>query len=125
MMNRINYCIVISFLLMACGNENKIPKDVIEPKKMLPIVWDLTKAETFWENRKYRDSTLTKDSLYTLYSRVFALHKISKVQFYKSFSWYQKHPANNRALLDSLNNMAQHSREMKYSSQPKISDSLK
>lgn len=125
MIKRIKYFIVFSFLFMACSNENEIPKNVIQPKKMIPIMWDLTKAETFWENRKYRDSTLTKDSLYHLYNRVFSLHKISKDQFYKSFTWYQKHPASNRALLDSMNNMAQHSREMKYSSKPKISDSLK
>lgn len=104
---------------VACSDKNKIPRSLLQPEKIIPVMWDLTRAETFWETRRYRDSTLTQDSLYKLYARVFTLHKVSKDHFYKSFTWYQQHPDVNKVLMDSLNNMAQRQRQNQYGGNPK------
>lgn len=110
---------IFCFISIGCGNNNDIPKEIMQPEKMIPVIWDLTRTETFWESRHFRDSTFTQDSLYKLYARVFLLHKITKDQFYKSFTWYQMHPDLNKVLLDSLNNMAQRQRQNQYGANPK------
>ena len=92
------------FFIIGCKNKNRIPAGVIPQKKMQAIVWDMMRADQF-----LTDFVLSKDSSLDkrtesikLYTKVFAIHQISKEQYEQSFSFYKKHPALLIVIMDSI-----------------------
>ncbi|MGH2554027.1 MAG: DUF4296 domain-containing protein [Chitinophagaceae bacterium] len=90
--------------LTGCNKKNKIPGNIIPPKKMEAVLWDMMRADYF-----LTDYILQKDlsqdkktESIKLYRQVFSLHNISKEQFTESFSYYQSHPAIFKNIMDSL-----------------------
>lgn len=90
--------------LAACRAKNKAPSGVLPPEKMQAVLWDLLRADQFLATYVLNKDTSLKKINESLryYQQVFALHKISKEEFSKSFSWYRAHPAVFRALMDSI-----------------------
>jgi hypothetical protein len=91
-------------IITGCKNKNRIPADIIPQKKMQNIVWDMMRADQFLSDFVLnKDSSLDKrtESI-KLYSKVFAIHHISKEQYGKSFSFYKTHPALFKIIMDSL-----------------------
>src|SRR5258705_6934013 len=96
--------ICCSLIITGCKNKNRIPADVIPQKKMQAILWDMMRADQFLSDFVLnKDPSLDKrtESI-KLYSRVFAIHHISKEQYARSFSFYKTHPALFKAMMDSL-----------------------
>jgi len=97
--------IICCFLIIdGCKNKNRIPADIIPQKKMQAVLWDMMRADQFLSDFVLnKDSSLDKrtESI-KLYSRVFAIHHISKEQYERSFSFYKTHPALFKLLMDSL-----------------------
>ena len=96
--------ICCSLIIAGCKNKNRIPADIIPQKKMQAILWDMMRADQFLS-----DFVLNKDpgldkrtESIKLYTRVFAIHHISKEQYEKSFSFYKTHPALFKVIMDSL-----------------------
>ena len=92
------------FFIAGCKNKNRIPAGIIPQKKMQAIVWDMMRADQF-----LTDFVLSKDSSLDkrtesikLYTKVFAIHQISKEQYEESFSFYKTHPALFKVIMDSL-----------------------
>ncbi len=99
---RIIACILSVFILIACSS-GPVPKDIIPPDKMQGIVFDLIKADEFINSFAVKDTTVNiKIRRLTLYEQVFALHRTSKDEFFKSYKYYQQHPDKNKVLFDSL-----------------------
>ncbi len=103
--------IPLVFLFAACSST--IPSDVIKPDKMQNIIFDLLRADEYVINYRLRDSTLDrkKESI-RMYEQVFLIHQVTKNSFYKSYWYYQEHPDQNKALFDSLYNMAARKKEL-------------
>src|SRR4051794_18312599 len=90
-------------LLTSCTSGNKMPEDVMPISKMKTIVWDMSLADNM-ATEKY---VINKDSqrmmVTGLYQKIFKLHKIDKSSFYKSYAYYEAHPAELQVLFDSVN----------------------
>lgn len=99
--------VLLVFSLPACTSDKDIPKDVLSPEKMKPILWDMIRMDELVSGFIAKDSSkkLNEESV-KLYEQVFALHKISKDQFFRSFRFYQSHPEIARPLFDSLSSWA-------------------
>lgn len=70
---------------------------------MKGIVWDLIKAGE-WHLQTIVKDTLAKrkkDDI-RLYQQVFAIHGVSKDQFYSSYKYYEAHPVEFKILIDSV-----------------------
>jgi hypothetical protein len=94
--------IIISSLLFSCSSS--VPRGIIGPDEMKQIVFDLIRADQFIDNYVTKDTTANvKERRITLYEQVFAIYKVSKEEFYKSYAYYQQHPDKNKVLFDSLN----------------------
>ena len=114
MKNCFPYCIAFFMLASCTPKEKKIPKDIMPIDKMKLIVWDMAEAGAYTEcakeKRKDTSKTLSTASL----EQVLKLHKITKEDFFKSFTFYQSHPLLNKELFDSVNSYSQRKRNELY-----------
>jgi hypothetical protein len=112
-MSRVLLLILICFFV-TCKSPNKIPNDIIGIDKMKLIVWDMIRAGAFSENKfgKYPDTLKIKTI--EMLQQVFAIHGISKDEFYKSYRYYEEHPDKNKILMDSVFAYATRQRQESY-----------
>jgi hypothetical protein len=81
-----------------------IPKNVLPPDKMRPVLWDMLEAD---EIREYygpaADSSLSRILKHAEYYQViFRIHKTTEQDFKTSMHFYMGHPALFKPILDSL-----------------------
>jgi hypothetical protein len=89
--------------LSSCNNKNKVPADVLKPDKMQAVLWDVIKADVFTAEFIKKDST--KDAAaenLKLQQQIFALHKISKADFYRSYDYYKLNTEIFKKVMDSM-----------------------
>jgi hypothetical protein len=107
----------LAVLIFSC--KSSVPGDVLPPKKMQAVLWDVMQADAIAENYAATDSTfrgLSKHVNY--YQKVFAIHRISKEQFTKSLVYYENHPSRLRPILDSMQSFAQRLNEADTTQRP-------
>jgi hypothetical protein len=92
-------------ILIACKNENRIPRGVLSKEKMQLVLWDMMRADQFLAEYVLKnDSSLNKRMESTeMYQQILAIHDISREKFSESFRFYQSHPALLKIIMDSLN----------------------
>lgn len=99
---------IFLLLLISCRNKNKIPTDIIQMRPMQQLVWDMMQADELAFQRKTSDSTIDlRTTSFHLYDTVFAIHKVSREQFYKSYQYYQRHPAQYKTLMTGVRNIGE------------------
>ena len=93
--------------LFSCGNKQAIPSGILKPAVMQKVMWDVLRADAFAFDFIKRDSTKKPEvENVLLQQQVFAIHKVSKEEFYKSYNYYKVHPDLMQPLLDSMVNKA-------------------
>lgn len=99
---RVVYSCILLALLVSCKDKNTIPQGIIQPEKMKMVFWDILRANTLAEEVAKKDSAKKIQIENTnLQRQVFAMHHISKEDFFKSYNFYTQHPALMLSLLDS------------------------
>jgi len=89
--------------LIACSDENAIPKKIIPQTEMQKILWDMLLADRYTSQFIAKDTTKKiKIENLKLYDQVFQLHKVTKTQFVESFEFYLQHPKLTKVMFDSL-----------------------
>ena len=104
MIKRLIYLFAI-VLLIACNNGT--PKNVLPVNTMKVVMFDMLKADE-WYARKLVGDTLmlkVKEDI-PLYEQVFAVHEITKKDFFDSYHYYEAHPVAYKELVDSLESYA-------------------
>jgi len=105
MRQRLVYLLLVIVLLAGCNGS--APKNVLPVNTMKVVMFDMLKADE-WYARKLVGDTLmlkVKEDI-PLYEQVFAVHKITKKQFYDSYHYYEAHPIAYKELVDSLESYA-------------------
>ncbi len=99
---RLVYFLFLLMMLASCSGDS-FPKEIIPPKKMQDVFWDYLRADVYTTDYIATDSTknAVAENL-RLQNIVFANHKVSKEQFYKSYNYYLDHPELMTRLLDSM-----------------------
>lgn len=78
------------------------PKDLINEKEMVLVIWDMSLAEDFATTYIMKDSGKVKDiEIQKEYQKVFSYHHINKDQFTRSFNYYRSDPEMFKRLMDS------------------------
>ncbi len=98
--------LLLGFCILSC--KSSVTKDVLPPKKMQAVLWDVMQADEMSEYYSAKDSafrSLPKHVDY--YQKIFSIHKITKDDFTKSLSYYENHPAAFKTILDSLQSFAE------------------
>jgi hypothetical protein len=99
--------VVISGLLLlftACKNKDRVPGNIIPQKKIQAVLWDMMRADQFLANYVLNKDTAKKIETESLkyYQQIFAIHKISREEFQRSFSYYRSRPDMFRSIMDSI-----------------------
>ncbi|MEO6541689.1 MAG: DUF4296 domain-containing protein [Ferruginibacter sp.] len=94
-------------ILISCGNHDKRPSGILAPGKMQAVLWDVIKADAFTAQFIKTDSAknAAAENL-KLQQQIFAIHKISKADFYNSYDYYLSHTTQFTVILDSMIAMA-------------------
>jgi hypothetical protein len=88
-------------VILSC--KSSTPKEVLPPKKMQAVLWDVMQADEMAEYYSGKDSSFRGLDKHTgYYQKIFSLHKITKEDFTKSLSYYENHPSALKSILDSL-----------------------
>ena len=89
--------------LASCGKKNKLPDGILQPDKMQAVLWDVIKADAFTKEFIKKDSS--KDAVHEnlkLQEEIFAIHHISKQDFYTSYDYYKSNPGQLKVIIDSI-----------------------
>ena len=89
--------------LLSCNHKNTIPDDLLKKDQMQAVLWDIMRAEVF-TNQYIKKDTLKNPVVENakLQNQIFAIHHISREDFYKSYSYYKEHTDLLQPILDSL-----------------------
>lgn len=94
------FCLTV---LISCGNKNKIPSGILKPDKMQAVLWDVIRADAFTTEFIKKDSTkgAVSENL-KLQQKIFTIHHVTKLEFYKSYAYYQSNTNLLKEILDSM-----------------------
>ena len=90
-------------IIISCDSRNKPPSNIIQPKEMQSILWDVMRAQTLANEIAIKDSSINTVATTNLFSvKIFKIHKTDSTTFSNSYSWYIKHPDILKLIFDSL-----------------------
>jgi len=99
-------CLVL--LITACGEADKVPKDVLPKEKMRDVLLDMNLADVYSStadddqpNVIVSDS-VRKQRLKVYYRQVLDLHKLSPEAFRHSYAYYESHPNKFKEVYDMM-----------------------
>lgn len=105
--------ICIAFLF-SCGDNSGVPSGIIKPAKMQLVLFDILRADAFVFDFVKKDSAKKPAAENVkLQQQIFAVHKVTKEEFYKSYDFYKAHPDLMQPLLDSMISKATRDKYMK------------
>lgn len=94
---------VLIFIVVGCGARNDVPKEVLPPKSMEKMLWDMIMADGIVSYDLQFDTTLDQNSKrMVLYQSILRTHKVSKEKFKRSLEFYQNRPDLLKIVLDSM-----------------------
>ena len=89
--------------LFSCKEKKNIPAGILEPEKMQKVFWDVLRADAFAFNFVTKDSSKNAAAEnIKLQQQIFAVHKVSKIEFYNSYDYYLNNTSLLQPLLDSM-----------------------
>lgn len=95
-------CFALVFLF-SCKEKKNMPAGILETAKMQKVFWDVLRADAFAYNFVTKDSSKNAEAEnIKLQQQIFAVHKISKTDFYKSYDYYLNNATLLQPLLDSM-----------------------
>jgi hypothetical protein len=99
----ISILLPVMFLISSCGNKEKLPAGVLKPEKMQAVLWDVIKADVFATEFIKKDSAknAAAENL-KLQQQIFAIHKITRADFYKSYDYYKSNTVEFKKVIDSM-----------------------
>lgn len=102
--------LVVVLSVNGCKNSN--PRGILSPETMQQVMWDMLRADELAMDQSARDTVRTNYLMHAVenYQQVFAVHNITKEEFYKSLRYYQERPDKNKELMDSIQAMGERSR---------------
>ena len=94
--------ILALIILVACSGRDKLPSNILDQPKMTSVISDMLIADAIANERKTKDSIINLNSLSAYYYQgVFAMHRITKDDFFRSYNYYLNHPDLLKVVLDS------------------------
>jgi len=110
---------LLLFFLLSCGGKGRFSSGVLQQDTMQSVLWDIIKADAYTTDFIKNDTS--KNAMVEnakLQNEVFAIHSISREDFYKSLDFYKKNPGSMRVMLDSMINKANRERVYNINTNP-------
>ena len=114
-MIRIITALLSLVILFSCGNQQKEPAGILKPAKMQAVLWDVIKADAYTTEFIKKDSAKNDvEENLKLQREIFAMHKVSKEDFYRSFEYYKNNSSLMKGIIDSMVSQAEKKRSSKF-----------
>ena len=94
--------ILAILVFTGCSHKNRIPKGILSQKEMTAIMWDMMRADEYFNLSSNYNDTLRKMERTSMYEQIFRLHSTDLSEFKKSISFYQSRPDLFKVISDSL-----------------------
>lgn len=118
-MRKYNAIVIIGVMLSLLSCRSSSQKDVLPVNSMKQVMWDMMKADEWFARTSMKDTLAKKKREdIRLYEQVFAIHHITREQFYTSYRYYETHPESLKELLDSVEALS--TREQQKLSQKRV-----
>ncbi|MBC7687648.1 MAG: DUF4296 domain-containing protein [Aquabacterium sp.] len=103
------FVIILMLSIAGCSENNS--DGILAKEKMQAVMWDIIGADFFTEQFIKKD-TLKNARIENmqLQNKIFALHKVSRADYYKSYDYYIAHTDLMRVILDSMTAKAERDR---------------
>lgn len=106
MIRNLSFFLMLAFLL-SCGNKSEQESGILKPDKMQAVLWDVIRADAFTTEYIKKDSSKNDvEENLKLQQQIFAIHHVSKEDFYKSFEYYKRNSGLLKPIMDSMVNQA-------------------
>ncbi len=106
------FVFVILISLFSCQNKKK--EEILKPEKMQAVLWDIIRADNFTIDFIKKDSTKNvNEENVKMQIEIFAIHKITKDEFYSSLDYYKKNNGLMKPIIDSIISKAEKTRNFK------------
>ncbi|MEP7236224.1 MAG: DUF4296 domain-containing protein [Ferruginibacter sp.] len=113
------FFIPVLFLFISCGNKDKVPSDILKPEKMQAVLWDVIKADAYTTEFIKNDTAKNAEAEnIKLQQQIFAIHKITKADFYNSYDYYKSNTVLFKKMLDSMILQAERNKNTKVKTKP-------
>lgn len=113
-MTRICLIFFSGLILFSCENRNKLPEGILKPDKMQAVLWDVIRADAFTTEFLKKDSAKnTVEENLKLQQQIFAIHHVSKVDFYRSYDYYKSNSSVLKELIDSMIRKSERQKDFK------------
>ena len=120
-MSRLLIYIFISLFLFSCYSVDKPPANIIKPKEMKSILWDVMRAQTLAQQTSLKDTLVNvAEETNLLSKKIFSIHHTDSSHFIESYNWYVKHPETLKIIFDSLYVQKQRENEVRVKKKEKI-----
>lgn len=102
---------ILFFCMISCSNRDTNIKGILSQEKMQAVMWDIIGADVFTEQYIKKDS-LKNSAIENmqLQNKIFALHKVSRDDYYRSYDYYITHTNKMKTMLDSMAAKAERNR---------------
>lgn len=96
-------CGFFTVIFFSCSSVDTPPRNVIKPKEMKSLLWDVMRAQTLARENSLKDSSLdVAVETKVLTQKIFQIHRTDSTHFTSSYNWYVKHPDILKLIFDSL-----------------------
>jgi hypothetical protein len=99
--------VCLLLLITACGEADRVPKDVLSKKEMRDVLLDLNLADAYSGITEDPVNLLVHDSIRqkrvkVYFRQVLDMHKLTPEQFNRSYSYYEAHPNSFKEIYDMM-----------------------
>src|SRR4051794_21987338 len=97
--------------LLGCGGRRGNSSGILSTEKMQAVMWDIIEADVFTDQFIRKDSAKhAATENMQLKNKIFALHKITREDYNKSYDYYLAHSDLMKVILDSMSAKAERNR---------------
>lgn len=99
-------CLVL--LITACGEADKVPKDVLSKEKMRDVLLDMNMADAYStmtdddQSNVIVSDSMRKERAKVYYRQILDLHKLTPKEFNHSYAYYEAHPNKFKEVYDMM-----------------------
>lgn len=102
-MRKVFFSGAVLFCLLGCGGGGGDSSDILSREKMQAVMWDIIEADVFTDRFIKKDSAKNAAAEnMQLKNKIFALHKITREEYNKSYDYYIAHSDLMKVILDSM-----------------------
>ena len=105
------FLVIVVFCMIGCSDKQRSSSGILSKEKMQAVMWDIIQADVFTEQFVKRDSS--KNARFEnmqLQNKIFALHKVTRADYYKSYNYYIYNTDLMKVILDSMSTKAEKDR---------------